>query len=163
MLKVNTISTVNGIASISVGSIDTRATNQVCSRNSRHANGGRNIRTNVSSDIAKKPPTRAPACRPDTSPSAVPPRRGRQRAGAPRRPQLQIVMISRRHGRNAIEATSTVTAPPRGIMRPSSESQGPRPCLAGPDMDLLCGARSERRMPELPLTVSRQALAAEPL
>ena len=49
--------TVYGMVSISVGSIDTRATNQVWSRNSRQANGGLKINTKVSSDIAKKPPT----------------------------------------------------------------------------------------------------------
>ena len=54
---MKTTSTVNGIASISVGTIDTRATNQVCRMNSRHANGGLNIATKVSSDIAKNPPT----------------------------------------------------------------------------------------------------------
>src|SRR5258705_4702616 len=57
MLRVNTMRTVNGMVSISVGTIDTRATNHVCSRNSRHANGGLNIKTNVSSDMAKKSPT----------------------------------------------------------------------------------------------------------
>ena len=41
-----------------VGTSDTRATNQLCSRNSRHAQGGRNICTKVSSVIAKKPPRR---------------------------------------------------------------------------------------------------------
>jgi hypothetical protein len=40
-----------------VGRIDTRATNQVCSISSRHANGGLNMRTNVSMDMAKKSPT----------------------------------------------------------------------------------------------------------
>ena len=45
MLKVNTGSTVNGTASISVGTIDTRATNQLCSRNSRQANGRRGMET----------------------------------------------------------------------------------------------------------------------
>ena len=43
MLRVNTTSTVNGMVSNSVGMIDTRATNQVCKRNSRQANGGLNI------------------------------------------------------------------------------------------------------------------------
>ena len=54
---VNTVRTVNGIASMTVGNIDTRATNHACRRNSRHAHGGRNIWTKVSNDIAKKSPT----------------------------------------------------------------------------------------------------------
>jgi hypothetical protein len=45
------------MASISVGNIDTRATNQDCRRNSSHANGLRGINTKVSNAIAKKPPT----------------------------------------------------------------------------------------------------------
>ena len=49
---MNVSSTVNGIASINVGTIDTRATNQDCEMNSRHANGGLNITTKVSSAIA---------------------------------------------------------------------------------------------------------------
>lgn len=53
---VNTTSTVNGIVSNSVGTSDTRATNQVCSTNSRHGKGSLNIATNVSSDIAKNSP-----------------------------------------------------------------------------------------------------------
>ena len=57
ILKVNTSSTVNGIASISVGTSETRATNHDCSRNSRHANGRRGIDINVSNDSAKNPPT----------------------------------------------------------------------------------------------------------
>lgn len=56
MLNVNTNSTVNGIDSISVGTMDTRATNQVCRISSRHAKGGLNIATKVSSDMAKNPP-----------------------------------------------------------------------------------------------------------
>jgi hypothetical protein len=44
------------MANNKVGAMDTRATNQVCSKNSRQANGGLNIRTRVSSDIAKKSP-----------------------------------------------------------------------------------------------------------
>ena len=56
-LKVNTSSTVNGMDSISVGTMDTRATNQLCRMNSRQANGGLNIRTKVSNDMAKNPPT----------------------------------------------------------------------------------------------------------
>jgi len=55
-LNVKTRSTVKGIDSINVGSIETLATNQDCSRNSRHANGGRNINSNVSIAIAKKLP-----------------------------------------------------------------------------------------------------------
>ena len=57
MLKVKVNNTVNGIVSISVGTIETRATNQDCRMNSRQANGGLNIATKVSSAIAKKPPT----------------------------------------------------------------------------------------------------------
>src|SRR5215208_3956257 len=56
-LRVNTLSTVNGIASITVGSSDTRATNQPCSSSSRHANGGTNINRKVSRATAKNPPT----------------------------------------------------------------------------------------------------------
>ena len=56
MLKMNVNNTVYGIVNISVGTIDTRATNQACKMNSRHANGGLNICTKVSSAIAKKPP-----------------------------------------------------------------------------------------------------------
>ena len=59
MLKVNTTSTVYGTANISVGTSDTRATNQVLTTNSRHAKGFRGIRTSTSSAIAKKPPTAA--------------------------------------------------------------------------------------------------------
>jgi hypothetical protein len=57
MFRVKTTSTVYGMVSISVGKIDTRATNQDCSRYSRQANGGLNINTSVSSAIAKNPPT----------------------------------------------------------------------------------------------------------
>jgi len=56
MLNVKINSTVNGIASINVDITDTRATNQDCNKNSRHANGGLTINTNVSSIIAKKSP-----------------------------------------------------------------------------------------------------------
>ena len=45
MLNVKISSTVNGIASITVGSIDTRATHQACSKNSRHAKGLRGMST----------------------------------------------------------------------------------------------------------------------
>src|SRR5690349_23535989 len=55
-LKVNTVSTVNGIDSINVGTSETLATNHVCRRYSRHANGRWNMHMNVSSAIAKKPP-----------------------------------------------------------------------------------------------------------
>jgi hypothetical protein len=47
---------VNGIDRNSVGTNDTRATNHVCNSNSRHANGRRNMHTNVSRAIARKPP-----------------------------------------------------------------------------------------------------------
>jgi hypothetical protein len=56
-LKVNTVKTVNGIDNINVGTSETRATNHVCNKYSRHANGRRNIHTNVSIAIAKKPPS----------------------------------------------------------------------------------------------------------
>ena len=52
MLRVKTVSTVNGIASISVGTIDTRATNHVCRSISRHAKGRRGSAIRVSSTIA---------------------------------------------------------------------------------------------------------------
>ena len=53
---MKTTSTVNGIVSNSVGTIDTRATNQVWMTNSRHANGGLKMKTRVSRDMAKNPP-----------------------------------------------------------------------------------------------------------
>jgi hypothetical protein len=56
-LNVNTVSTVNGIDKNSVGTNDTRATNHVCNRYSRHAKGRRNMHTNVSNAMAKKPPS----------------------------------------------------------------------------------------------------------
>ncbi|GAY17532.1 hypothetical protein MSZK_42580 [Mycobacterium sp. shizuoka-1] len=40
-----------------MGNIDTRATNQDCTRNSRQANGRRGIATRTSRDIAKNPPS----------------------------------------------------------------------------------------------------------
>ena len=51
MLNVNVSKTVYGMVSISVGRIDTRATNQDWLMNSRQANGGLNIATNVSRAI----------------------------------------------------------------------------------------------------------------
>jgi hypothetical protein len=45
-----------------------------------------------------------------------------QRRDTPSRSQLLIRTICRPHGGNAIEAISNVTAPPRGIISPSSES-----------------------------------------
>ena len=62
-----------------------------------------------------------------------------RREDTPSRPQLQIVTI-RRHGGNANEAISTVTAPPRGIMGPSSESLPGFPA----DRVSVCCARPER-------------------
>ncbi|BBX65145.1 hypothetical protein MSAS_43190 [Mycobacterium saskatchewanense] len=56
MLSVNTINTVNGIVSINVGTMETCATNQDCFKNSRHANGGLNIKVKASSDMAKNSP-----------------------------------------------------------------------------------------------------------
>src|SRR5882762_2439981 len=57
MLRVKTVRTVNGMDSIRVGTMDTRATNQDCSINSRHANGGLNSNTATSNAMAKNPPT----------------------------------------------------------------------------------------------------------
>src|SRR5882757_9618147 len=57
MLRMNTTNVVNGIASRSAGASDTRAMNQVWSRNSRQANGLVNSVTMVSSVNAKNPPT----------------------------------------------------------------------------------------------------------
>ena len=57
MLSVNATNTVNGIAISSVGTSDTRAIIQVCSRNSRNWKGRRKIARNVSADISKNPPT----------------------------------------------------------------------------------------------------------
>ncbi len=54
---MKTVSTLNGMASMTVGNIATRATNHVCRMNSRQAHGGRNICTKMSSDIAKKLPS----------------------------------------------------------------------------------------------------------
>ena len=45
---MKTTSTVNGIASSNVGTIATRATNQVCRKNSCHASGRVNMATTVS-------------------------------------------------------------------------------------------------------------------
>ena len=55
-LKRKTDRTVNGIAKNIAGNSDTRATNHVCSRNSRQAKGHLNNATNTSSDNAKKSP-----------------------------------------------------------------------------------------------------------
>jgi hypothetical protein len=57
MLNVNTVNTVKGIDNINVGTNETLATNHVCSRYSRHANGRRNMHANVSNAMAKKPPS----------------------------------------------------------------------------------------------------------
>ncbi len=57
MFSVNATSTVNGIATSSVGTSETRAIIQVWSRNSRNWNGRRKILTKVSSDISTNPPT----------------------------------------------------------------------------------------------------------
>jgi hypothetical protein len=56
-LKVKTSNTVNGIDSISVGMIDTRATNHDCWISSRHAKGRRGMATIVSTAMATKSPT----------------------------------------------------------------------------------------------------------
>jgi len=47
---------VYGIDSIRVGTMETRATNQIWSINSRHANGRRNIALHVSPTSTKKSP-----------------------------------------------------------------------------------------------------------
>ena len=89
------------------------------------ANGGLNICTKVSSDIAKKPPIARTglvavyvdtiSCAPDARLQAAGPQvrsaAGSARArcsgeDAPSRPQLHIVTISRRHGRNATRQTA---------------------------------------------------------
>src|ERR1700677_590917 len=56
MLKVK-INTVNGIASISVASNNTRAGNHDCNEGSRHAKGRRGINSVVSKATAKKQPS----------------------------------------------------------------------------------------------------------
>ena len=56
MFRVKLTSTVNGIATSTVGASDTRATNQDCSRNSRHWNGRWNRKRTASADIANSPP-----------------------------------------------------------------------------------------------------------
>src|SRR6201997_651090 len=66
-LKRKTDSTVNGMAKNIAGSNDTRATNHVCSRNSRQAKGHLNIAAKTSSANA----TNSPALR--TGASATPP------------------------------------------------------------------------------------------
>src|SRR5208283_3244217 len=57
MLRVKLTRTVNGIATNSVGTIATRATNHDCSKNSRHWKGRRKANLIASNDIANKPPT----------------------------------------------------------------------------------------------------------
>src|SRR5689334_5305646 len=57
MLSVKLTRTVNGIATNKVGASETRATNQDCSKNSRHWNGRRNANLTASNDIAHKAPT----------------------------------------------------------------------------------------------------------
>jgi len=49
-------------------------------------------------------------------------RRGHHHGEDPPGPPLQIVIFSLRHGENGIDAIGTVTAPPRGIMGPSTGS-----------------------------------------
>jgi hypothetical protein len=49
-------------------------------------------------------------------------RRGHRHSEDPPGPPLQIVIFSLRHGENGIDAIRTVTAPPRGIMGPSTGS-----------------------------------------
>jgi hypothetical protein len=49
-------------------------------------------------------------------------RRGYRHGEDPPGPPLQIVIFSLRHGENGIDAIRTVTAPPRGIMGPSTGS-----------------------------------------
>ena len=57
MLSVKLTRTVNGMATNNVGASETRATNQDCSKNSRHWNGRRNANLTASADIANRPPT----------------------------------------------------------------------------------------------------------
>src|SRR6201991_2832868 len=57
MLSVKLTSTVNGMATSSVGANETREMNQHCSRNSRHWNGLRKVNMTASLDIANNPPT----------------------------------------------------------------------------------------------------------
>src|SRR5581483_4758282 len=56
MLSVKLTNTVRGIATNNAGNSDTRATNQDCSKNSRHWNGRRKMNKIASADIAKNPP-----------------------------------------------------------------------------------------------------------
>ena len=57
MLSVKTIRTVYGIDSTTVGTTETRATNQICSTSSRQAYGGRSIAAKVSPVRTMKSPT----------------------------------------------------------------------------------------------------------
>ncbi|CNH02734.1 Uncharacterised protein [Mycobacterium tuberculosis] len=57
MLRVKATRTVNGMDTSSVGTNDTRAIIQVCSRNSPSWNGRRKMPRRVSMDISKNPPT----------------------------------------------------------------------------------------------------------
>ncbi|SKU62200.1 Uncharacterised protein [Mycobacteroides abscessus subsp. abscessus] len=57
MLSVKATSTVNGMATKSVGNNETRAMNQVWSKNSWPWKGRRKILRNVASDMETKPPT----------------------------------------------------------------------------------------------------------
>jgi hypothetical protein len=56
MLNVKTTNTVQGIASIAVGSKETRATNQDWRKNSRSAKGRRGTNIKVSAAITKNAP-----------------------------------------------------------------------------------------------------------
>ena len=56
MFSTNTISTVYGIDSMIVGKIETRATNQICSSNSRHAHGPLTAAINASALSMKNSP-----------------------------------------------------------------------------------------------------------
>lgn len=53
MLSTKTISTVYGIDNMMVGKMETRATNQICSRISRHAHGPRTAAASASA-LSKK-------------------------------------------------------------------------------------------------------------
>lgn len=67
MFRVKVVSTVNGMASSTVGIIETRATNQHWSRNSRHAHGGRKIWMIVSRHRPKNSPSAIAGAGPRTA------------------------------------------------------------------------------------------------
>ena len=147
MLKVNTINTVNGIASISAGN-DRHPRHEPALQQElpprerrlehrhegvqRHREEAAHARTGL---VARYVAIR---CAPATRSSAW---------GRPASPAA-----ADRHGQPAAwperyRGDSTVTAPPRGIIRPSSESQGPRLSRPARHGFAMRGA-SKRRMPD---------------